>query len=287
MKATCDTDAEFAAGRTPKEMSRPTASSRSGFVESQGCGVQVLISAELALEMGLPIFGVVAYANMAADKAGRSVPAPGKGVLTNAREKSTTPSPLLDINYRRRLLQLRRTQIHQGVSDYLDILKTELTFLQETTSAGDLETYRENREKLIKEEARRQDAEATFNLGNQFWTREETGRISPIRGSLSVWGLSIDDISVASLHGTSTVQNDLNEPMVIQEQMRHLGRRRGNLLPCVCQKWLTGHSKGAAGSWMINGCLQMMNSGMIPGNRNADNVEEKLRKHHHLVFPNT
>ncbi|RGP68527.1 fatty acid synthase subunit alpha reductase [Fusarium sporotrichioides] len=287
MKATCDTDAEFAAGRAPKEMSRPTASSRSGFVESQGCGVQVLTSAELALEMGLPIFGIVAYANMAADKAGRSVPAPGKGVLTNAREKSTTPSPLLDINYRRRLLQLRRTQIHQGVSDYLDILKTELAFLQETTSAGDLDTYRENREKLIKEEARRQDAEATFNLGNQFWTREETGRISPIRGSLSVWGLSIDDISVASLHGTSTVQNDLNEPMVIQEQMRHLGRRRGNLLPCVCQKWLTGHSKGAAGSWMINGCLQMMNSGMIPGNRNADNVEEKLRKHHHLVFPNT
>ncbi|GKU08875.1 unnamed protein product [Fusarium langsethiae] len=30
-----------------------------------------------------------------------------------------------------------------------------------------------------------------------------------------------------------------------------------------------------------------MNSGLIPGNRNADNVEEKLRKHHHLVFPNT
>ncbi|KAH7173137.1 uncharacterized protein B0J16DRAFT_275283 [Fusarium flagelliforme] len=287
MKATCDTDAEFAAGRTPKEMSRPTASSRSGFVESQGCGVQVLTSAELALEMGLPIFGIVAYANMAADKAGRSVPAPGKGVLTNAREKSTIPSPLLDIQYRRRLLQLRRTQIHHNASDYLDILNTELTFLRETTSAGDLEAYRESREKLIREEARKQDAEATSSLGNQFWVSQETGSISPIRGSLSVWGLSIDDISVASLHGTSTVQNDLNEPMVIQEQMMHLGRRRGNLLPCVCQKWLTGHSKGAAGSWMINGCLQMMSSGLIPGNRNADNVEEKLREHHYLVFPNT
>ncbi|OLN88241.1 Fatty acid synthase subunit alpha 2 [Colletotrichum chlorophyti] len=45
-------------------MSRPTASSRSGFVEAQGCVVQVLTPAELALEMGLPIFGVVAYPSM-------------------------------------------------------------------------------------------------------------------------------------------------------------------------------------------------------------------------------
>ncbi|KAM5350426.1 hypothetical protein ACJ41O_006931 [Fusarium nematophilum] len=288
MKATCDTDAEFAAGRTPKEMSRPTASSRSGFVESQGCGIQVLTSAELALEMGLPIFGVVAYANMAADKAGRSVPAPGKGVLTNARELSTSvPSPLLDLNYRRRLLKLRRSQIEQGASDRLDILQSEMAYLQETTSAGDLEVYKEDRETLIREEARRQDAEATFSLGNQFWMSQETPRISPLRGSLAVWGLSIDDISVASLHGTSTVKNDLNEPMVIQEQMRHLGRRVGNILPCVCQKWLTGHSKGAAGAWMVNGCLQMMDLGLIPGNRNADNVDGELRKHRHLLFPNT
>ena len=33
---------------------------------------------------------------------------------------------------------------------------------------------------------------------------------------------------------------------------------------------------------MINGCLQMMDSGLVPGNRNAD----KLREHHHLFFPN-
>ncbi|KAF4976726.1 hypothetical protein FZEAL_6641 [Fusarium zealandicum] len=290
MKATCDTDAEFAAGRTPREMSRPTASSRSGFVESQGCGIQVLTSAELALEMGLPIFGIVAYANMTADKAGRSVPAPGKGVLTNARELSPTtssvPSPLLDMNYRRRLLGLRRHHIEQDTQDRLGILESEMAYLKES-SIGDVERYRNERTTMIQEEARRQDAEITFSLGNNFWRSQETQRISPIRGSLAVWGLSIDDISVASLHGTSTVKNDLNEPMVIQEQMRHLGRRPGNILPCVCQKWLTGHSKGAAGAWMINGCLQMMDTGLIPGNRNADNVDEGLREHQHLLFPNS
>lgn len=289
MKATCDTDAEFAAGRSPREMSRPTASSRSGFVESQGCGIQVITSAELALKMGLPIFGVVAYSNMAADKAGRSVPAPGKGVLTNAREPALTrelaPLPILDLNHRRKLLNLRRQQIAQQKRERMALLSAELSYLK-ASGAEELEEHRLESISAIEEEAARQDADATFDLGQQFWKGDQRQRISPLRGSLATWGLGIDDISVASLHGTSTVQNDLNETMVIQEQLRHLGRRAGNVLPCVCQKWLTGHGKGAAGAWMLNGCLQMMSSGLVPGNRNCDNVDQGLRKHPHLFFPN-
>ncbi|POR32439.1 Uncharacterized protein TPAR_07356 [Tolypocladium paradoxum] len=261
MKATCDTDAEYAAGRSAAEMSRPTTSSRSGFVEAQGCGVQVLTSAELALEMGLPIYGIVAYTNMSADKAGRSVPAPGKGVLTNAREpsnakaspqdKDAAPWPLLDLGRRRRMLSQRRRQIAEFVEESLEQLKEEMDVLKRSDMCleeeEDLERCRRQRIAVIHEEARRQEADAAFNLGNQFWKGGEKERISPIRGCLAVWGLGIDDISVASLHGTSTVKNDLNEPLVVQAQMRHLGRQDGNLLPCVCQKWLTGHSKGAAG----------------------------------------
>ncbi|KAI1146573.1 hypothetical protein F4825DRAFT_456355 [Nemania diffusa] len=288
MKATCNTDAEFAAGRSPREMSRPTASMRSGFVESQGCGIQVITSAELALKMGLPIFGVVAYTNMSADKASRSVPAPGKGVLTNAREVSSIlkqPSPpLLDLEYRRKLLDLRKTQIADWCTRSIAAIDDELLLLTDFTEEEKSRYYREKTPD-IKEEASKQIAEATFNLGNQFWKEDRAHRISPIRGSLATWGLGIDDIGVASLHGTSTVQNDLNETLVLEEQLKHLGRRDGNLLPCVCQKWLTGHSKGAAGAWMLNGCLQMMDSGIVPGNRNADNIDEKLRERQHLQFP--
>ncbi|KAK7423079.1 hypothetical protein QQZ08_009246 [Neonectria magnoliae] len=307
MQATCDTDAEFARGRSPAEMSRPTASSRSGFVEAQGCGVQVVTSAELALEMGLPIYGIVAYTNMAADKAGRSVPAPGKGVLVNAREPGPAvaasplrpvaaghappPWPILDLDHRRRMLTRRREQIREYVQDSLARLEEEVAASRQlkTLLVGEeeLDEYRQQLVEAIREDARRQDADAAFSLGNEFWKGDEKQRISPIRGSLATWGLSIDDISVASLHGTSTAKNDLNEPSVIQEQMRHLGRREGNLLPCVCQKWLTGHSKGAAGAWMVNGCLQMLDSGLVPGNRNADNVDELLRQHRHLLFPGT
>lgn len=59
MKATVDTAEQFAQGRTPQEMSRPTTKTRAGFVESQGCGVQIICSAELAVEMGLPVYGIV------------------------------------------------------------------------------------------------------------------------------------------------------------------------------------------------------------------------------------
>ncbi|KAF9873687.1 hypothetical protein CkaCkLH20_08797 [Colletotrichum karsti] len=290
MNATCDTDKEFAAGRSPSEMSRPTASSRSGFVESQGCGIQILTTAELALELGLPIFGIVAYTSMAADKAGRSVPAPGKGVLTNAREsnvgrKYMTPSPLLDIGYRRRLLNMRIQQVNDNYQTNLDLMEHEIRYIKEMGTDGfDEEQYRRDNIATFEEDAKNQEADLRFSLGNQFWKNER--QIAPIRGSLATWGLSIDDLAVASMHGTSTVKNDLNESSVLQEQMRHLGRQPGNLLPCVCQKWLTGHSKGAAGAWMLNGALQMMDTNVIPGNRNADNIDAELRQYDLLHFPN-
>jgi fatty acid synthase subunit alpha len=75
MQATSNTETELAAGREPNEMSRPTTSTRAGFMESQGCGVQVLMSAKTAIEIGASIYGIVAYTATATDKAGRSVPA--------------------------------------------------------------------------------------------------------------------------------------------------------------------------------------------------------------------
>jgi len=45
--------------------------------------------------------------------------------------------------------------------------------------------------------------------------------ISPIRGALSVFGLTIDDVEVASFHGTGTKANDINESEVLQKQLSH------------------------------------------------------------------
>jgi fatty acid synthase subunit alpha len=67
--------------------------------------------------------------------------------------------------------------------------------------------------------------------------------------------------------------------------MKHLGRKKGNALMGIFQKYLTGHPKGAAGAWMFNGCLQVLNSGLVPGNRNADNVDQVMEKFDYIVYP--
>ncbi|KAI6350641.1 hypothetical protein MCOR25_010512 [Pyricularia grisea] len=277
MKATCDTDAEYAAGRAPSEMSRPMASSRSGFVEAQGAGVQIVTSAELALRLGLHIYCVVAYSNLSGDGAGRSVPAPDKGILTNAREMISTAVPLVSSAP----IDTSSHSSPQSRRQHLDSrLGKTCSFVGET-----LDRFEVQGDYRFTSGTQSRRTSSTINTAVQDQDQHQREAISPIRSALATWNLGVDDIAFASLHGTSTVKNDTNEASVIQAQMRHLGRRQGNLLPCICQKWLTGHSKGAAGAWMLNGALQAMDSGVIPGNWNADNVDAELRQHDLLVFP--
>ena len=284
MKATSNAEGEFAHGRTPKEMSRPTTTTRNGFMESQGCGMQVIMSAQLALDMGVPIYGILGLTATATDKIGRSVPAPGQGVLTTAREApSKFPSPLLDIKYRKRQLDLRKKQIKQWQESELMFLQDEATAMKSQTEEFNESDYMEERARHIVKEALRQEKEATNGLGNAFWKRDP--QIAPLRGALATWGLTVDDLGVASFHGTSTVANDKNESEVICKQMKHLGRKKGNALLGIFQKYLTGHPKGAAGAWMFNGCLQVLNSGLVPGNRNADNVDKVMEKFDYIVYP--
>ncbi|KAF1365310.1 hypothetical protein EJ07DRAFT_96200 [Lizonia empirigonia] len=285
MKATSNAEDEFAHGRTPKEMSRPTTTTRNGFMESQGCGMQVIMDAKLALDMGLPIYGVLGFTATATDKIGRSVPAPGKGVLTTAREQASKfPSPLLDIKYRKRQMELRRKQIKQWQESELLYLQEEVAAIKGSASEDFSEAeYLQERANHIELEAQRQEKDALNSLGNNFWKKDP--RIAPLRGALATWGLTIDDLDVASFHGTSTVANDKNESSVICEQMRHLGRKKGNALLGIFQKYLTGHPKGAAGAWMFNGCLQVLNTGLVPGNRNADNVDKIMEQFDYIVYP--
>ncbi|TQS38959.1 hypothetical protein Golomagni_00526 [Golovinomyces magnicellulatus] len=284
MKATSNAVDEFAHGRTPREMSRPTTTTRNGFMESQGCGVQVIMTAKLALDMGVPIYGIIGLTTTATDKIGRSVPAPGKGVLTTARENpGIFPSPLLDIKYRRRQVELRKKNIKQWQESELVHLHQEIEAMKSQGLSFNESDYALERASHIEREAARQERDVLNSLGNSFWKNDST--ISPLRGALATWGLTIDDVDVASFHGTSTVANDKNESSVICSQLKHLGRKKGNAILGIFQKYLTGHPKGAAGAWMMNGCLQVLNSGLVPGNRNADNVDSVMEQFDYIVYP--
>ncbi|KAI0021549.1 fatty acid synthase subunit alpha [Xylariomycetidae sp. FL0641] len=284
MKATSNAVDEFAHGRTPQEMSRPTTTTRNGFMESQGCGVEIIMTAKLAIDMGLPIHGILALTTTASDKIGRSVPAPGQGVLTTAREvQGKFPSPMLDMKYRRRQIELRKKQIRNWKESELEYLYEEVGAMQAQGHSFDEKEYTQDRAVHIEKEAERQEKEALRSFGNNFWKQDPS--IAPLRGALATWGLTIDDLGVASFHGTSTKANDKNESSVICQQLRHLGRKKGNAVMGIFQKYLTGHPKGAAGAWMFNGCLQVLNTGLVPGNRNADNVDEVMEQFDLIVYP--
>jgi fatty acid synthase subunit alpha len=267
MKATVSSEEELAKGRRPEEMSRPSTSTRNGFVESAGCGVQIVMNAELAIKMGLPIYAVVAYSQIAADQNGRSIPAPGQGILTAARERADRhDSKLLDLTYRRKLFDE-------------DIAAIDKWWQEKSQTPG----ISESDINEIQAVARSKIKQAQYMWGNEI--RSQDPLISPMRAALATWGLTVDDIQAASMHGTSTKANDTNEAQVINEQMKHLGRRPGNPLLAVCQKSLTGHPKGAAGAWQMNGCIQMLQNSIVPGNRNADNIEIKLKQNKYIVYP--
>lgn len=254
MKATNNNELDVAHGRTADEMSRPAAADRRGFLESHGCGLQVVCTAKLALEMGLPVHGILAFTGTASDKVGRSVPAPGKGVMVNARERPAAfASPLLSLDYRRRQVTSRRRQIREFKELELVQLDDEMAAMDMDKDARD--EYRAYRKQHIHAEALRQESDALRAFGNNFWRHHP--EIAPIRGALATWGLTIDDLQVASFHGTSTIKNEQNECEIMQRQLTHLGRTRGNRILAVFQKYLTGHPKGAAGAWMLNGCLQV------------------------------
>ncbi|KAI0950742.1 hypothetical protein AcW1_007973 [Taiwanofungus camphoratus] len=282
MKATSNTETEFAMGREPTEMSRPATTTRGGFMEAQGSGVHVLMSAKTALELGCPIRGIVAFTSTSTDKAGRSVPAPGRGALTIGRElHSKYPLPILDVAYRSRQLAFRRSQIAQWLANEQHQLQEEIEFRKGRGNTPDAD-YLASRIADMEKEAARQEKDALTTYG---MLQGADPRVAPLRRALAVWGLTADDIGVLSIHGTGTGANEANETHIWHDILTHIARTPGNAVPVMAQKSLCGHSKGGSAAWQLAGLLQSIQTGIVPGNRNADNVDSHFRDYTYLMFP--
>jgi fatty acid synthase len=189
MGATADSEELEALGIAPHEASRANDVRRRGFVEAQGGGALLVVRGDVALALGLPVRGVLAYASSHADGIHGSIPAAGMGVLAAA-------------------------------------------------------------------------------LG---------GKDSPLAHALARLGLTPDDVAVVSKHDTSTEMNDPHEADLHERIQDALGRTPGNPLLVVSQKTVTGHAKGGAAVWQVAGVLQMMERGIVPGNRNLECADPLLR----------
>ncbi len=85
MSATAKSEEMTAKGISDRRFSRANDRRRGGFVESAGGGTILLARGDVALEMGLPVLGVVAWAGSFADGVHTSIPAPGIGALGAGR----------------------------------------------------------------------------------------------------------------------------------------------------------------------------------------------------------
>jgi fatty acid synthase subunit alpha len=153
------------------------------------------------------------------DKAGRSIPAPGRGALTVAREvPHKHPLPILDISYRSRQLTYRRSQISQWLEHEEGQLQEEVQYRKNQNDTID-EEYIVSRIADLDKEAKRQEKEALAVYG---MLEGSDPRIAPLRRALAVWGLTADDIGVLSIHGTSTVANVRNRPLLRTDLTEYL-----------------------------------------------------------------
>lgn len=203
---------------------------------------------------------------MSGDKIGRSVPALGQGLLIAAREAQEAPnSSSLRLEYRKLNLREVMSKIEEWRSNNLKLHTAFSEMVQLVNRTVDCKI--------------RDAQNMWFND-----LRKHSPIIASMRAAMATWGLTVDDIQVASMHGTSIRANDLNESDVLNQQMTHLGRAAGNPLLAISQKYLTSHSKGAAGAWMLNGCLQVLQTGIVPGNRDGDNIDPELKQFTHLVY---
>jgi fatty acid synthase subunit beta len=200
--------------------------------------------------------------------------------LTSVSEApSAKYAPTLQISYRRAQLQAELACAGAWKAS------AQAAFDDDRSSALEAdEEEMQQRQQAMDEEYQRLVAAAKKKWGTEWWKGHDS--ISPLRGALASFGLTVDDIGLCSCHGTSTKLNDMNESDILNSEMDLLGRKEGNPLFVITQKWLTGHPKGPASAWQVGGALQSMVSGRIPGNRNLDNVDQNLRQYKHLLYTN-
>ena len=110
------------------------------------------------------------------------------------------------------------------------------------------------------------------------------GKDSKLVRDLARLGVTPDDIAVVSKHDTSTNANDPNESELHNTLAHAIGRTDGNPLFVISQKTLTGHAKGGACIFQVNGLTQLFKSGVIPANAALDCVDPKLMRDDHMVW---
>lgn len=170
------------------------------------------MTARLALAMGAPIYGVVVHASTATDQAGRSVPAPGQGILTTAREVARAPGEpparVLDAAYRRRRLARDLAAAEAWAREEEAEAAAAAVVAATATAAaegggGGAEAALAAARRIVEVQHERAHLERAARRAwcLDFAAGAGAGAVAPLRAALAAWGLGPDDITLGSFHG--------------------------------------------------------------------------------------
>ena len=268
MNATANTDDMFAKGMEPNNVCRPNDKRRNGFVEAQGGGVIMIATGDLVLQMGLPVYGIVAHTSSHSDGIHPSIPAPGLGVASVAAKTDSL------------LEEELRNYLSGGLDSKEDTFKEILNLKEEIKSEINSSKFDEL---FSKESVSKKLKKVLLSYVNQDFYQNDR-RLSPLESVLSIYGLTADDIMLVYKHDTSTQANDYNENKLHYTIQSKIGRDKSNPLMVVSQKSLTGHSKGGAGVFQIIGLLQTMEEGKIAGNYSLEDVDIRMNEFPTMCF---
>lgn len=184
-----------------------------------GASIQILTTAELAIEIGLPIYAICSYTNISSNISGKFSSEINKNFIPV--DKNTDIEFQLDYSYR--------------INNYKNSIST--------INNSNLKKY-----------FRRY-------WGHLFY--KDNKYIPEIKGALSVWGLSIDDIDQIYFCSES---DNLNIGDFIETQMQYLDRSEGNPIAVVELSNTIGASALSFG-FLINSSLKSLDKKIILGNK--------------------
>ena len=103
-------------------------------------------------------------------------------------------SPLLDVNYRQRNLELALSHVESWRASEIEFIQSEAAAIMREHGDVARDEFVRRRTEFMQGELSRLRGDAQSRWGMDFY--KGCPGISPLRGALAVWGLDVDDITV-------------------------------------------------------------------------------------------
>lgn len=141
-----------------------------GFMEFQGCGIQIIMIVQFVIDMGMFVYGIVVMIIIVFDKIGCFVFVFGQGVFISVCEyQGKFFLFFFDINYCCCQIECCKKQIKQWQEFELEFVYDEVDVMKVQGVIFDVKEYVQDCIVYIEKEVKCQECEFLCSMGNNFW----------------------------------------------------------------------------------------------------------------------